>query len=62
MYAKVFGFVYLLVAILGLFTHEFAGIHFLAADNVLHFIIAFVSIFTGFATPASKSANKTVSN
>ncbi len=44
LYAKVFGFVYLLVAILGLFTHEFAGIHFLAADNVLHFIIAFASI------------------
>jgi hypothetical protein len=41
-YAKFFGFVYLLVAILGLFTHDFAGIIFLVEDNIftssLHFM------------------------
>ncbi|WP_246944541.1 DUF4383 domain-containing protein [Bacillus pinisoli] len=58
-YAKVFGFVYLLVAFLGLFTHEFAGIIFLMADNVLHFLIAFASIYVGFNS-ASQSKNVNV--
>ncbi|MBY6037643.1 DUF4383 domain-containing protein [Fictibacillus nanhaiensis] len=62
LYLKVFGFVYLLVAILGLFTHEFIGIMFLVATNILHFIIAFGSLYVGFTSPASKSANKTVSH
>ncbi|WP_257351230.1 DUF4383 domain-containing protein [Pseudalkalibacillus decolorationis] len=61
MYAKVFGFVYLLVAIVGLFTHDLLGIIFLMADNILHFIIAFASIYVGFASPASKSAGHSVS-
>ncbi len=54
-YAKIFGFVYLLVAILGLFTHDFAGIIFLIADNILHFIIAFASIYVGFAAAKTHS-------
>lgn len=54
-YAKIFGFVYLLVAILGLFMHDFAGIIFLMADNILHFIIAFASIYVGFASSASSA-------
>ncbi|RDI38497.1 DUF4383 domain-containing protein [Falsibacillus pallidus] len=62
LYAKVFGFVYLLVAILGLFTHEFAGIIFLISDNILHFIIAFASIYIGFASKASKPANHTAAH
>lgn len=59
LFAKVFGFIYLLVAIVGLFTHEFAGIFFLLADNIVHFIIAFDSLYVGFASSASKSKNKT---
>lgn len=62
LFAKVFGFVYLLVAILGLFTHEFMGIMFLIADNILHFIIAFASLYVGFTALTSKPANKTVSH
>lgn len=62
LYAKVFGAVYLLVAILGLFTHSFAGIHFLVAGNILHFVIAFASLFVGFTSPATASADKTVSH
>jgi uncharacterized membrane protein HdeD (DUF308 family) len=54
LFAKMFGVIYLLVAILGLFTHEFLGIIFLMADNILHFLIAFASIYVGFAS-ASKS-------
>ncbi|WP_162920102.1 DUF4383 domain-containing protein [Paenisporosarcina cavernae] len=50
LFAKVFGVIYLLVAIIGLFTHEFIGIVFLFADNVLHFIIAFASLYVGFAS------------
>lgn len=49
-FSKIFGFIYLLVAILGLFTHNFIGIHFLTGDNILHFVIAFVSIYIGFAS------------
>ncbi|RDI45444.1 DUF4383 domain-containing protein [Falsibacillus pallidus] len=49
-YAKIFGFVYLLVGIIGMFTHEFAGIIFLFADNILHFLIAFASIYIGFSS------------
>ncbi|MFZ3589109.1 DUF4383 domain-containing protein [Bacillus sp. DJP31] len=56
LYARIFGLVYLGVAVLGLFTHEFLGIIFLLADNILHFIIAFASIYVGFAS-ASKSKN-----
>jgi hypothetical protein len=62
LFAKVFGFVYLLVAILGLFTHEFIGIMFMAADNILHFIIAFASLYVGFTALSSKRAHKTVSH
>lgn len=54
-YAKIFGFVYLLVAILGLFIDDFLGITFLPADNILHFVIAFASVYVGFNSPASKS-------
>jgi hypothetical protein len=61
LFSKVFGLVYLLVAILGLFTHEFLGIMFLVADNILHFIIAFASLYVGFIYGASKSSNRTVS-
>jgi uncharacterized membrane protein HdeD (DUF308 family) len=55
LYAKVFGVVYLLVAILGLFTHEFAGIMFMVATNILHFAIAFSSLYVGFKTTVSTS-------
>ncbi|WP_430788949.1 DUF4383 domain-containing protein [Virgibacillus flavescens] len=58
MYAKVFGFIYLLVAVIGLFVTEIAGLVLLPADNVLHFIIAFASIYVGFASPAGKAQTK----
>ncbi|ASN03529.1 DUF4383 domain-containing protein [Virgibacillus necropolis] len=58
MYAKVFGIVYLLVAVIGLFVTEIAGLVLLPADNVLHFIIAFASIYVGFASPAGKAQRK----
>ncbi|WP_163103435.1 DUF4383 domain-containing protein [Peribacillus alkalitolerans] len=57
-FSKIFGFIYLLVAVLGLFTHEFIGIHFLMADNVLHFIIAFASLYVGFASAKALSQSK----
>jgi uncharacterized membrane protein HdeD (DUF308 family) len=57
LYAKVFGIVYLLVGVLGLFTHEFMGIIFLLADNLLHFLIAFASIYVGIASSTSSKAN-----
>ena len=50
LFAKVFGFVYLLVGVLGLFVDHFIGIHFLPADNILHFVIAFASLYVGFAS------------
>lgn len=58
MYAKIFGIVYLLVAVLGLFVSEVAGLVLLPADNVLHFIIAFASIYAGFASSAGKTQSK----
>jgi uncharacterized membrane protein HdeD (DUF308 family) len=61
MFAKVFGFIYLLVAILGLFMHDFAGVMFMAATNVLHFIIAFATLYVGFSAGTSKHASNTVS-
>ncbi|RZT21915.1 MULTISPECIES: DUF4383 domain-containing protein [Fictibacillus] len=61
LYAKIFGGVYLLVAILGLFTHEFAGIMFMIATNILHFAIAFSSIYVGFRSNASAAAGHTAS-
>lgn len=51
LFAKIFGVVYLLVGILGLFVDTFIGIHFLPADNILHFVIAFASLYVGFAAP-----------
>jgi hypothetical protein len=59
LYAKIFGAVYLLVAILGLFTHEFAGIMFMLATNILHFAIAFSSLYVGFSAGSSKQAGHT---
>ncbi|WNB93019.1 DUF4383 domain-containing protein [Bacillus sp. NEB1478] len=61
LFAKVFGSVYLLVAILGLFMHDFAGIMFMAATNILHFIIAFATLYVGFASTSSKEATNTIS-
>lgn len=61
LYAKIFGAVYLLVAILGLFTHEFAGIMFMVATNILHFAIAFSSLYVGFKSNASATAGHTAS-
>jgi uncharacterized membrane protein HdeD (DUF308 family) len=61
LYAKIFGVVYLLVAILGLFTHEFAGVMFMLATNILHFAIAFSSLYVGFKSNASASAQHTAS-
>ncbi|MDN4526986.1 DUF4383 domain-containing protein [Fictibacillus fluitans] len=60
-YLKIAGFVYLLVGILGLFTPKFAGIHFMPADNVLHFLIALSSLAAGYVMQPSKSADTTVS-
>lgn len=58
MYAKIFGIVYLAVAVIGLFATNVAGLVLLPADNVLHFIIAFASIYVGFASPAGKAQSK----
>lgn len=57
LFAKVFGFVYLLVGILGLFVDEFLGMHFLPADNILHFAIALSSLYVGFAKPKHRPAH-----
>jgi uncharacterized membrane protein HdeD (DUF308 family) len=61
LYSKVFGVVYLLAAIIGLFTDEFAGIMMLVATNILHFAIAFASLYFGFASHESKTVTNTVS-
>ncbi|WML48388.1 DUF4383 domain-containing protein [Neobacillus sp. PS3-34] len=55
-FSKIFGFIYLLVAIVGLFTHSFIGIHFLVADNILHFVIAFASIYVGYASSMKQNS------
>jgi uncharacterized membrane protein HdeD (DUF308 family) len=55
-FSKIFGSIYLLVAIIGLFTDELLGIHLLMADNILHFIIAIACLYVGYA--ASKSLSK----
>jgi hypothetical protein len=56
--AKIFGAVYLLVAVLGLFTRDVLGLVMLMpADTVLHFIIAVAALVVGFGGKAKESAN-----
>ena len=51
LYFKVFGIVYLLVAIAGFAAHRVPvlGIPLNTADDVLHLVIAAVSLYAGFA-------------
>lgn len=51
LYFKVFGLVYLLVAITGFAMHRLPvlGIPLNTADDVLHLVIAAVSLYAGFA-------------
>ncbi|TCP30018.1 uncharacterized protein DUF4383 [Scopulibacillus darangshiensis] len=56
--AKIFGFIYLVVFIVGLFTQDILGIMLLPADDVLHVIIAAVLLYVGFKS-ASVTTNRT---
>ncbi|MFC7391931.1 DUF4383 domain-containing protein [Scopulibacillus cellulosilyticus] len=55
--AKVFGAIYSLMFLAGLFTQNIMGMMLLPADTVLHLIIAAVLLFAGFKS-ASMSRNK----
>jgi hypothetical protein len=59
--AKIVGFIYLLVFIVGLFTHSIAGMMLMPMDNVLHLIIAAVLLFVGFKSTASVQSSNTSS-
>jgi hypothetical protein len=48
LFFQVFGIVYGLVALLGFFTSDLILIHVNTADNLLHLLIAAVSIYLGF--------------
>ena len=53
MYFQVFGVVYALVAVLGIFTSSFLGlIDVNGADNILHVLIAAVALYAGFGMKA----------
>lgn len=49
LYFKIFGFIYLIVAILGFFlAGNLILFHVNMADNILHFVIAAVALYLGF--------------
>lgn len=48
--AKIFGVIYTVVFLVGLFTQDILGINLLPADDVLHVIIAIVLLYVGFKT------------
>ncbi|MBM7645432.1 uncharacterized membrane protein HdeD (DUF308 family) [Scopulibacillus daqui] len=56
--AKVFGGLYLLMFLAGLFTQNMMGMRLLPADTIMHFIIACVLLFAGFKS-AGLTRNKT---
>lgn len=60
--ARVFGAIYLLTAILGLFMDNVFGLFMsTAAINVIHFIIAALTLYAGFKKPASSLEKENVS-
>ncbi|HET7656807.1 MAG TPA: DUF4383 domain-containing protein [Bacillales bacterium] len=57
--AKVFGYVYLLVALLGIFVTNLAGLLILEpADTVLHFLIAAASLYVGHKSSSVSHSTK----
>src|ERR1700730_1137389 len=57
--AKIFGVIYLLVGIVGLFTNDLFGlIMLMPLDTVIHFLIGFVSLYLGFNAASTTSINK----
>lgn len=48
LFAKIFGVIYLLVAVIGLFTRDVLGLIILEpADTIIHFVFAIVSMVIG---------------
>lgn len=57
LFAKVFGIVYLLVGVLGLFVTDIMGlIHLMPADNIIHFVIAIAALYFGFKSESNSSS------
>jgi uncharacterized membrane protein HdeD (DUF308 family) len=57
LFSKVFGVVYLLVGVLGLFVTDVMGlIHLMPADNVIHFVVAIAALYIGFKSESSSSS------
>lgn len=48
LYFKIFGVIYLLVAILGFWHNDLILMHVNTADNILHIVIGIVAIYLGF--------------
>jgi uncharacterized membrane protein HdeD (DUF308 family) len=61
LYARVFGFVYLALAVVGLFTHNFLGLLMLDMDDtIIHFVFAILALYIGFRTPITQSQKNAV--
>jgi hypothetical protein len=47
--AKIFGYVYLVVGILGLFINDVLGlIHLTLVDTIIHFVVAIIALYVGY--------------
>lgn len=61
--ARVFGAIYLLASILGLFMDNIFGLFMsTAATDVIHFIIAVLTLYAGFKKPVSSPEKENLSS
>lgn len=58
--AKIFGFVYLVVGLLGLFVHNVLNLVILMpADTVIHFVLAIAFLYIGFNKASAQNQSAT---
>lgn len=61
-WSKIFGYIYLIVSVLGLFVHNIGGyLYLLPADNILHFILTVAFLYVGYRSSAvSKTVDRSL--
>jgi hypothetical protein len=60
--AKVFGIIYLLVGIVGIFINDFIGMTLTVSGTIIHFVIALIALYVGFARNKAVQAADTNQN
>lgn len=55
--ARIFGFVYLIVFVVGCFTHSFLGLNLAVADTIAYLVLAALFLYFGYKSSASGSTS-----